>query len=135
MKQNHPSPYCVEETNVNFSCRERLSQELGNRMMRSTKELRHVYIDFLLEANQSYSDIVVLEADLSRAMATINLEKDFEETVVNVGGLEAEKWSALQQACLFRGLDYLHIHFTIMLRRVYLINYLFLLETHIWEQL
>jgi len=30
-------------------------------MMRSTKELRHVYRDFLLEANQSYSDIVVLE--------------------------------------------------------------------------
>ncbi|CVU48344.1 transketolase c-terminal section [Streptococcus pneumoniae] len=43
-------------------------------MMRSTKELRHVYRDFLLEANQSYSDIVVLEADLSSSMATNNLE-------------------------------------------------------------
>jgi len=42
-------------------------------MMRSTKELRHVYRDFLLEANQSYSDIVVLEADLSSSMATNNL--------------------------------------------------------------
>lgn len=43
-------------------------------MMRSTKELRHVYRDFLLEANQSYSDIVVLEADLSSSMATNNLD-------------------------------------------------------------
>ncbi|VNW09254.1 transketolase c-terminal section [Streptococcus pneumoniae] len=33
-------------------------------MMRSTKELRHVYRDFLLEANQSYSDIVVLYSSL-----------------------------------------------------------------------
>ena len=59
-------------------------------MMRSTKELRHVYRDFLLEANQSYSDIVVLEADLSSSMATNNLEKDFGDRYVNVGIMEAE---------------------------------------------
>ena len=59
-------------------------------MMRSTKELRHVYRDFLLEANQSYSDIVVLEADLSSSMATSNLEKDFGDRYVNVGIMEAE---------------------------------------------
>lgn len=59
-------------------------------MMRSTKELRHVYRDFLLEANQSDSDIVVLEADLSSSMATHNLEKDFGDRYVNVGIMEAE---------------------------------------------
>ncbi|VJJ28376.1 transketolase c-terminal section [Streptococcus pneumoniae] len=60
-------------------------------MMRSTKELRHVYRDFLLEANQSDSDIVVLEADF--------------------------------------------IHLVLLLHEEYLINYLFLLDTHNWMPL
>lgn len=103
-------------------------------MMRSTKELRHVYRDFLLEANQSDSDIVVLEADLSSSMATHNLEKDFGDRYVNVGIMEAEM-VGLQQACLFRGLDLIFIHLVLLLHEEYLINYLFLLDTHNWMPL
>ena len=102
-------------------------------MMRNTKELRHVYRDFLLEANQSYSDIVVLEADLSSSMATNNLEKDFGDRYVNVGIMEA--WSGLQQVYLFRGLDLIFIHLALLLHEEYLINYLFLLGTHNWMPL
>ncbi len=41
-------------------------------MMRSRKELRHVYRDFLLEANKSYPDIVAIELDKSASKTTIS---------------------------------------------------------------
>lgn len=103
-------------------------------MMRSTKELRHVYRDFLLEANQSYSDIVVLEADLSSSMATNNLEKDFGDRYVNVGIMEAEM-VGLAAGLSIQGLDLIFIHLVLLLHEEYLINYLFLLDTHNWMPL
>ena len=103
-------------------------------MMRSTKELRHVYRDFLLEANQSYSDIVVLEADLSSSMATNNLEKDFGDRYVNVGIMEAEM-VGLAAGLSIQGLDLIFIHLALLLHEEYLINYLFLLGTHNWMPL
>lgn len=103
-------------------------------MMRSTKELRHVYRDFLLEANQSDSDIVVLEADLSSSMATNNLEKDFGDRYVNVGIMEAEM-VGLAAGLSIQGLDLIFIHLVLLLHEEYLINYLFLLDTHNWMPL
>ena len=103
-------------------------------MMRSTKELRHVYRDFLLEANQSYSDIVVLEADLSSSMATNNLEKDFRDRYVNVGIMEAEMVGRCSRLSI-QGLDLIFIHLALLLHEEYLINYLFLLDTHNWMPL
>ncbi|CKU24695.1 Uncharacterised protein [Mycobacterium tuberculosis] len=50
-------------------------------------------------------------------------------------GLWKQKWSALQQACLFRGLDLIFIHLVLLLHEEYLINYLFLLDTHNWMPL
>lgn len=103
-------------------------------MMRSTKELRHVYRDFLLEANQSYSDIVVLEADLSSSMATNNLEKDFGDRYVNVGIMEAEMVGLAAGLSIQGFRPYLHT-FGLLLHEEYLINYLFLLDTHNWMPL
>ena len=104
-------------------------------MMRSTKELRHVYRDFLLEANQSYSDIVVLEADLSSSMATNNLEKDFRDRYVNVGIMEAEMVGLAAGLSIQGVLDLIFIHLALLLHEEYLINYLFLLDTHNWMPL
>ncbi|HIH2977883.1 TPA: transketolase family protein [Streptococcus pneumoniae] len=88
-------------------------------MMRSTKELRHVYRDFLLEANQSYSDIVVLEADLSSSMATHNLEKDFGDRYVNVGIMEAEMVGLAAGLSIQGFRPYLHTFGPFASRRVF----------------
>ncbi|HGL2206390.1 MULTISPECIES: transketolase family protein [unclassified Streptococcus] len=88
-------------------------------MMRSTKELRHVYRDFLLEANQSYSDIVVLEADLSSSMATNNLEKDFGDRYVNVGIMEAEMVGLAAGLSIQGFRPYLHTFGPFASRRVF----------------
>ena len=88
-------------------------------MMRSTKELRHVYRDFLLEANQSYSDIVVLEADLSSSMATNNLEKDFRDRYVNVGIMEAEMVGLAAGLSIQGFRPYLHTFGPFASRRVF----------------
>ena len=87
--------------------------------MRSTKELRHVYRDFLLEANQSYSDIVVLEADLSSSMATNNLEKDFGDRYVNVGIMEAEMVGLAAGLSIQGFRPYLHTFGPFASRRVF----------------
>lgn len=88
-------------------------------MMRSTKELRHVYRDFLLEANQSDSDIVVLEADLSSSMATNNLEKDFGDRYVNVGIMEAEMVGLAAGLSIQGFRPYLHTFGPFASRRVF----------------
>ncbi|VJE13998.1 transketolase c-terminal section [Streptococcus pneumoniae] len=88
-------------------------------MMRSTKELRHVYRDFLLEANQSDSDIVVLEADLSSSMATHNLEKDFGDRYVNVGIMEAEMVGLAAGLSIQGFRPYLHTFGPFSSRRVF----------------
>ncbi|HGD1652682.1 TPA: transketolase family protein, partial [Streptococcus agalactiae] len=43
----------------------------------STKEMRLVYRDFLLQANQENKQITVLEADLSSSMSTNALASEF----------------------------------------------------------
>ena len=67
-------------------------------------------------------------------MATNNLEKDFGDRYVNVGIMEAEM-VGLAAGLSIQGLGpYLHT-FGPLLHEEYLINYLFLLDTHNWMPL
>lgn len=59
-------------------------------MTRASQEMRHVYRDFLIAANQDHPELVVLEADLSSSMATNHLDQVFGKRYVNVGIMEAE---------------------------------------------
>ncbi|HGD4050423.1 TPA: transketolase C-terminal domain-containing protein [Streptococcus agalactiae] len=51
----------------------------------STKEMRLVYRDFLLQANQENKQITVLEADLSSSMSTNALASEFGKRYINLG--------------------------------------------------
>lgn len=59
-------------------------------MTRNSKEMRHVYRDFLKEANNTHKDLLVLEADLSSSMSTNSLAADFGKRYVNLGIMEAQ---------------------------------------------
>ncbi|GAA5361337.1 transketolase family protein [Streptococcus uberis] len=59
-------------------------------MTRNSKEMRHVYRDFLKEANNTHKDLLVLEADLSSSMSTNSLAADFGKRYINLGIMEAQ---------------------------------------------
>lgn len=59
-------------------------------MNRETKEMRHVYRDFLAEVGESHPQVTALEADLSSSMATNNLSQKLGKRFVNLGILEAQ---------------------------------------------
>lgn len=48
----------------------------------STKEMRLVYRDFLLQANQENKQITVLEADLSSSMSTNDWHQNLENVIL-----------------------------------------------------
>ena len=59
-------------------------------MTRQTKEMRHVYRDFLAEVSDSHPQVAALEADLSSSMATNNLSQRLGKRFVNLGIMEAQ---------------------------------------------
>ncbi|KHD44185.1 transketolase family protein [Streptococcus hongkongensis] len=59
-------------------------------MNRETKEMRHVYRDFLETCSDQAPQVVALEADLSSSMATNKLMDKLGKRYVNVGIMEAE---------------------------------------------
>lgn len=88
-------------------------------MTRASQEMRHVYRDFLIAANQDHPELVVLEADLSSSMATNHLDQVFGKRYVNVGIMEAEMVGLAAGLAIKGYKPYLHTFGPFASRRVF----------------
>lgn len=88
-------------------------------MTRASQDMRHVYRDFLIEANQEHPELVVLEADLSSSMATNHLDQVFGKRYVNVGIMEAEMVGLAAGLAIKGYKPYLHTFGPFASRRVF----------------
>lgn len=85
----------------------------------STKEMRLVYRDFLLQANQENKQITVLEADLSSSMSTNVLTSEFGKRYINLGIMEAEMVGLAAGLAIKGYKPYLHTFGPFASRRVF----------------
>ncbi|EPW31905.1 hypothetical protein SAG0068_09270, partial [Streptococcus agalactiae CCUG 44050] len=85
----------------------------------STKEMRLVYRDFLLQANQENKQITVLEADLSSSMSTNALASEFGKRYINLGIMEAEMVGLAAGLAIKGYKPYLHTFGPFASRRVF----------------
>lgn len=85
----------------------------------STKEMRLVYRDFLLQANQENKQITVLEADLSSSMSTNVLASEFGKRYINLGIMEAEMVGLAAGLAIKGYKPYLHTFGPFASRRVF----------------
>lgn len=87
--------------------------------MRSVKEMRSVYRDFLIDTNKEDDRIVALEADLSSSMSTNNLNKVLGDRYINVGIMEAEMIGVAAGLSLSGFKPYIHTFGPFATRRVF----------------
>lgn len=88
-------------------------------MSHQSKEMRHVYRDFLIEASQKEPKIAVLEADLSSSMATNQLAQVLGKRYINLGIMEAEMVGVAAGLAVKGYKPYLHTFGPFASRRVF----------------
>ncbi|MBY5034312.1 transketolase family protein [Streptococcus gallolyticus] len=87
--------------------------------MRSVKEMRKVYSDFLAEFGQKNETIAAIEADLSSSMSTNKLGDVLGKRYVNVGIMEQEMMGVAAGLAIQGFKPYIHTFGPFASRRVY----------------
>lgn len=83
------------------------------------RQLRDIYVDLLIEAAEKYPNLVIVEADLMKALKTTLFQEKFPSRTINVGVAEANMIGVAAGLANMGKLPFTHTFTPFATRRVF----------------